>query len=81
MVVEETASGEDEVRWESRAWYEYVSYVVYLIWLFGCSAAIPTATLAIDTRPVASDVSLRTRLATFRARWKSALVKGPLAGA
>jgi hypothetical protein len=47
MVVEETASGEDEVRWESTAWYEYAGYLVYLIWLFGCSAAIPTATLAI----------------------------------
>jgi hypothetical protein len=40
--IEATAAGNDEVDWPDNVWYDYLGNVVFLIWIFGCCAAVTT---------------------------------------
>lgn len=40
--IEDTAAGNDEVDWPDGPWYECLSKLVFLGWIFGCCAALST---------------------------------------
>ena len=42
LIIEDTAAGNDEVDWPDNVWYEYISKVAYMLWIFGCCAALST---------------------------------------
>jgi len=44
-VIEDTAGGNEDVKWESISVTECVGKLLYLVWVFGCSAAPPGAIL------------------------------------
>lgn len=42
IIIEDTAAGNEQVDWPDSVWYEYLSKVAFLVWLFGCCAALAT---------------------------------------
>ncbi len=57
-VVEDSAGGNEDVKWESIAWTECIGKLFFLSWVFGCSAAagaIPIMAVAVVV-PLASEV-------------------------
>jgi hypothetical protein len=47
IIIEDTAAGNEEVDWPDNVWYEYLSKVAFLGWLFGCCAAVATVFWAL----------------------------------
>jgi len=42
IIIEDTAAGNEDVDWPTDVWYEYLSKIVFLAWVFGCCAAVST---------------------------------------
>jgi hypothetical protein len=42
MIIQDTAAGNDEIDWPDEVWYEYLTKIAFLTWLFGCCAAVST---------------------------------------
>jgi hypothetical protein len=42
LIVQDTAAGNEDIDWPSDVWYEYLTKIAYLAWLFGCCAAVST---------------------------------------
>src|SRR5205823_561202 len=50
-VLQDTAAGNDEVSWADQAWYECIGNLLFLMWVFGCAAALATGS-ALALGPV-----------------------------
>jgi hypothetical protein len=42
IILQDTAAGNEDIDWPDDVWYEYITKIVFLGWLFGCCAAIST---------------------------------------
>jgi hypothetical protein len=42
IIIQDTAAGNEEVDWPDDVWYEYLSKIAFLVWVFGCCAAVST---------------------------------------
>jgi hypothetical protein len=42
IIVQDTAAGNEDIDWPSDVWYEYLTKIAFLAWLFGCCAAVST---------------------------------------
>jgi len=66
VIVEDTAAGNDEIEWPDNVWFEYIPKVAYMLWIFGCCAALSTVFwLLIDlTAPIPGVIWWLFNLAT-----------------
>jgi hypothetical protein len=42
IIIEDTAAGNEDIEWPDNVWYEYLSKVAFMGWIFGCCAAVST---------------------------------------
>ena len=42
LIIEDTAAGNEDIDWPDNVWYEYLSKVAFMGWIFGCCAAVAT---------------------------------------
>jgi hypothetical protein len=42
LIIEDTAAGNEEIEWPDSVWYEYLSKVAFMGWIFTCCAAVST---------------------------------------
>src|SRR6266851_1816567 len=49
IIIQDTAAGNQDIDWPAEVWYEYLSKIAFLAWLFGCCAAVSTVFWALAT--------------------------------
>jgi hypothetical protein len=42
VIIEDTAAGNEEVDWPDEVWYDFIGKFFFIVWLFGCCAAVST---------------------------------------
>ncbi len=42
VIIEDTAAGNEEVGWPGEVWYDFFGKFFFLVWVFGCCAALST---------------------------------------
>jgi hypothetical protein len=42
VIIEDTAAGNDEVDWPDEVWFDFLGKFFFLVWVFGCCAALST---------------------------------------
>jgi hypothetical protein len=55
-IIESTAAGEDRIHWSQGVWFDFLKDLLYLFWIFACSAAVPVLLLVIadQVSPISS---------------------------
>src|SRR5262245_35105061 len=42
IIIQDTAAGNEDIDWPDEVWYEYLTKIAFLGWIFSCCAAVST---------------------------------------
>lgn len=82
VIIQDTAAGNEDVDWPDEVWYDFVGKFFFLVWVFGCSAALSTVAwlLAAIVLPIPGIIWWALVLLTASMLFPIPLYSGLIAG-